>query len=444
MCSKSSLLYVLGGVLLVLAMAEFVIRGPIRAVEEREFNDFLSPYIQTKAWLQGRDPYSSEMLAQLWPTGLTMPEFVWREARNGVLPAKRGIPSPYPFTSFPLLSPLALISWHSAILVWLAICEIAFVSTVAMTLAIARIPCFSFKGGAVFACALALAPFHTAIAASNIVLAVLAICVLSCLYMEDESDCLGGILLGAASALKPTVAAAFLLYFVAKRKWRVLVIALAAGGALLLVADVRMLWNGVHPVASYVLNNRRMFGPGGIDDFTSANPLRFDLLNSQVILFQISGSVVVTQGLVWLLFGGLLTGWLYIRFLHKEIGVGLIDLAFLSTLILLPIYHRFTDGGLLFFPVVWAIAQWEGRVKLAARAVLLFASFFALPGAAILRSLAESNSSIRGLAQSAWWKLFVAPHQAWSVLMITVFLLLALVQMAPAAVAEGRIRQVTK
>ena len=106
------------GLLLLIALGEFSARGPVRAFRHSGFNDFISPYIQTKAWLRGSDPYDPQTLAKLWPSEAARPSFVYPESLDGTLPAKRGIPSPYPLTAFPLLAPLVQVHWTAAALTW--------------------------------------------------------------------------------------------------------------------------------------------------------------------------------------------------------------------------------------------------------------------------------------------------------------------------------------
>jgi hypothetical protein len=78
-------------VMLLAAVAEFVVRGPVRmALDGMRWNDFLSPYIQAKAWTLGRNPYSPEELVRLWPSDDPRPIFVDREAANGLLAKRRG------------------------------------------------------------------------------------------------------------------------------------------------------------------------------------------------------------------------------------------------------------------------------------------------------------------------------------------------------------------
>ena len=50
-----------------LAIVEFSVRGPLRALgkDGRNFNDFVSPYEQTRAWISGQDPYAPIVLKNL-------------------------------------------------------------------------------------------------------------------------------------------------------------------------------------------------------------------------------------------------------------------------------------------------------------------------------------------------------------------------------------------
>ena len=102
--------------LLLLAMTlfatEFLIRGPARFLRNG-FNDFISPFVQSKIWVSGRDPYSPQELLRFWPIDAAHPEFLSRDAAVGAMASKYGIPSPYPMTCFALLAPLSGASWSS-------------------------------------------------------------------------------------------------------------------------------------------------------------------------------------------------------------------------------------------------------------------------------------------------------------------------------------------
>ncbi|PYV70719.1 MAG: hypothetical protein DMG97_18485, partial [Acidobacteria bacterium] len=50
---------------------------------------------------------------------------------------------------------------------------------------------------------------------------------------------------------------------------------------------------------------------------------------------------------------------------------------------------------------------------------------FLIPGAALLRHLASSQTFIGSLSRSWWWNPFIAPHEAWLVFLILLVLLSA-------------------
>lgn len=413
------------GLLLLLALTEFWVRGPVRAVRYRSFNDFISPYMQTQAWLRGRDPYDPRVVAQLWPSEAVAPDFLVSDSLTGTLTARRGIPSPYPLTTFPLLAPLALLRWPVALLLWTTLNTAAFLTIVICMIVFGRISARTTEGVLVIISAFALAPFQTAIAASNIMLIVFALGMLAVVSLEGRRDICAGLLLAAAAALKPTVALCFLIYSVAKGRWRAIATAVLAGAAVFLVADVRMLTGEVHWTSSYLLNTQRMFASGAIDDYTPANRTRFDLLNLQLVIFQLFGRKVIAEALSWLAVLGLLGWWTCSYRKQRAANDCLFNLATLATLSLLPFYHRFTDGGLLFPAVAWSISESNGSQRSLARTILILAAPFLLPGAALLQLFAASNCSAASLARSWWWQLFVAPHQVWMLVAIAVLLLAA-------------------
>lgn len=85
--------HILIWILLLAGGTEFWIRGPHRLVHATGWNDFLSPYIQAKAWAHGKDPYSAEVLISLWPPENSRPAWVDTDAAQGTLEKKRGMPT---------------------------------------------------------------------------------------------------------------------------------------------------------------------------------------------------------------------------------------------------------------------------------------------------------------------------------------------------------------
>lgn len=375
--------------------------------------------------MRGQDPYDPQTVTRLWPAEAQPPSFVAVESRTGELAEKRGIPSPYPPTAFPLLVPFALLPWRVAIALWIGFDTVAFVGVVLGVISLAQIPLKSSEAVLITFAALALAPFHTAIATANIVLIVLALGMAAALNIERRRYIGAGILLSVAIALKPTVALCFFIFSVVRGRWRVAAATVAGLIILFSIADLRMFFAGVHWIGSYLLNTQRMFASGAIDDYTAANRTRFDLLNLQLVFFQVAGSKVWTEILAWLVFLGFLGRWILAGRNRLSRRDQLLDLAILATISLLPFYHRFTDGCLLLPAVAWSITELNGQRKILARIVLILAVPFLVPGAAMLQLLAVNSPGVSVLAKRWWWQLLLAPHQVWMVLFISVLLLAA-------------------
>lgn len=398
---------------MALAVLEFGARGPWRALHSiGEYNDFISPYVQTHVWLVGQDPYDLRVLARAWP-------YQRPSLEHSLI--SRGIPSPYPIVGFPLLAPLAAFSWESANLLWvLAECFffalfLASLGSIATSTGEAVYKKYFILG------ALVLAPLQTGLAAENITIAAIALATAAAACELREQGMAAGILLAAASAMKPTIAVGILIYFIARRCWRAFFTSVGAGCALLLVAEIRMLWAGAHWVPNFLLNQRHLFAAGTVYDFGSANPLRFDLVNFQVVISQLPVSVSVAQYLPFGVVLAVLLTWLYLRSRVQSQPV-LLDLAIASSATLLPIYHRFYDASLMIFPLAWALTQLRGPASRQARVCLVAMLPLLVPGAAIIRVLASLSPTAASLSRTWWWNLFLAPHQAWLVLVVLLVL----------------------
>ena len=120
---------------------------------------------------------------------------------------------------------------------------------------------------------------------------------------------MAGVLLTIAIALKPTVALPFAIYALASRnRIKVIIPAIVTAILLLFLTIIpqhgRTLW-----WKSFLANNQSMFAPGAIDDFSTANPLHFHMVNLQAALFPILQNRVLTQIGAGLVFVVLLAFW---------------------------------------------------------------------------------------------------------------------------------------
>ena len=400
--------------LLILAATEWTVRGPVRAFRSsNDYNDFLSPYVQTKVWLSGQDPYDLGVLARSWP-------FRGESLKLSLL--ARGIPSPYPITGFPLLAPLAALSWPNANLLWQVTEVLFFAILLASLLSIAKVSEVAGSRYLIVLATLAFAPFHTALAVENVALVALTFAA-AAIACERRNHLIAGLLLACGLALKPTVAFPAFVYLLVRRQWSSVLTSLGLCAVLLLTAAMRMMLVGTDWLSNYVANGRHLFDTGTVYDFSSANPLRFDLVNAQLVLSQflsrsLAQYVSAAIAIVGLIF------WLQLRQRVRR-DHALLDLSVLSVLALVPLYHRFYDAALLIFPVAWAITNLRGAAARYAQVILAATVPFLIPGAALLRHLASSQTFIGSLSRSWWWNPFIAPHEAWLVFLILLVLLSA-------------------
>ena len=413
-------------ILLLLAGAEFVLRGPVRFAHAANFNDFISPYIQTRAWIEGQDPYSPQTMVRLWPPEAERFDFLSRDLADGTLVLKRGIPTAYPLTAFVLIAPVAALPWHIAHPLWLIITVFAFGVTVASLLCVAKLLPRTDLTLVFLAIALALAPFHTALAAGSIVTVAVAASAAAVWASSRRHDILAGVLLAIAVGLKPQIGLPFCFYYLVRRRWRIPVVAAGFAALLFLLAFLRCLVSGTPWLENYLYDNRILFAHGSLGDFTEGNPIRFGLINFQVAAYMLlhnrEGASLVAIAVAAA--GGML--WLFLICKGKEHVSELLALSALVVLSLLPIYHRFYDASLLIFPLALSLTALNGPLRVWARSALaVIVLVFLFPGGTAFQQLQQAGH-FAALKNYSWWNTLVLPHECWSLFILAALLLVAM------------------
>ena len=421
--------------LLFLAATEFFVRGPMRLRHGTEWSDFLSPYIQSRAWMRGMDPYSAANFVKLWPAEKPMFTFVARNAADGTLVAKRGVPSPYPLTTFVMLAPLGLLSWKVAEAVWVALSLLAVGVVICGSIAFTGTGWRDPKTWVFAALALALAPIHSGLATENPAIFVIGLCAAAIWAAQYSQDILAGLLLALASCLKPQLGLCFILFYVVQKKWRIGWTASAAGVLIAMVAVVRMQVAGAPWLASYLHASREVFAPGAINDFTPANPVWFQLVNSQAALYPLLRSALAANAAALILGIALLGIWFWVAATSGRCAPQLL-LSALLVMSLVPFYHRSYDAALLVFPLAWALRHTHQRPPWA-RADLLIMALFLTPGGAFVNQIAERVHLQASAMTSGWWRSFVVAHQAWALLILALLLLLELSKLRKQSSSEA-------
>jgi MFS family permease len=405
--------------LVLLAASEFVVRGPVRFLRAADFNDFISPYIQSRALVLGMDPYSPEVLVRLWPVDSDRRPDA-KDLADGSLTVKRGIPTAYPLTCLFLLAPLAVLPWPVAYLAWLVITVCLIFGLIGSLLAMGGFGRNDWRAYVFVAFSLALAPLHTGLGAGSIVIATVALCGIALALDERGREIIAGVLFGIAVGLKPQIGLPFLAYYLLRRHWRLFGIAAGVVVTTALLAIARLAISGTPWLQNYRLDNKVLLATGILSDFTERNPIRFSLINLQVLFYAILHHAVVANVLALAVSATLFGIWVWLVLRNRSL-VALLPMGTLAVLSLLPVYHRLYDAFLLVFPLCWSLKEFSGSK--AARGTFLLMLPFLVPGGSALEQLQLRGRIPDGIAHSWYWTRFVMPHQIWFLLLLSLLLL---------------------
>ena len=356
-----------------------------------------------------------------WPVRLVRPRFVSQEAADGTLVAKRGVPSPYPLTSFVVLAPLSLLPWPIACAVWIVFNVIAFGLTLGMFASLAVVKWTESRTQVFFAMGLALAPFHTGFATLNPTVLIVGLSVGAIWAATRGKQIMAGILLGIAVCVKPQLGLCFVLYYLVRRRWNVVAIACGWTVAIALIATFRLTASGIPWLSTYLENGRKVFAPGAINDFTTSNPVWYNMINLQVLFWQVTRNVSFANWLAVLVGIFLLSIWLWLVKRHSSCQ--LLEVSALVLLSLLPLYHRFYDASVLIWPLSWSLLMARQQYKHLGLLIVACIIPFLLPGAALLSHLAEGGRVLITMKSRWWWTTLLMSHQVWFVLAISLLLL---------------------
>ena len=120
----------------------------------------------------------------------------------------------------------------------------------------------------------------------------------------------------------------------------------------------------------------------------------------------------------------LLCVWIFLVVRVNEHGSDLLSLGAVSTLSLLPVYHRFYDAALLVVPLCWCMnGTFNGLRSRTANIALLLMAPFLVPGAAFLQQLSTRGRPPEAVTHTWWWNCIAMPHETWVLLLLGLVLL---------------------
>ncbi len=411
--SQSRNIKVLALLLLLLSTSEFVIRGPVRYFKNpSEWNDFSQNYTASQLWLRGKSPANPKNFTALWKEQ-TKVGMGTNDIRTRLAP---------PLGGLVVMAPLAAFAWRPAKILWLFILLSSFAATVAVVVRLLGRPWNSTASLLLAAGCLALAPFHTGIANGNSSILVIGLCALAVWEAMEQHDTSSGLFFGIACSIKPQLGAFLVLYYLVRLRWRLFAVALGCTTALNLVAVLYLRVRGTPWFDEYVHNAAGFATNNNIDSFASDNLGRFSLINLQVPFFSMTQNSVSANVWAFGITAVLVCSWLILVFRSKQESA-LLALATISTVALLPVYHRAYDAGFLAFSLCWCTAQAFGGYKEFARLGLVLMSPFLFPGSSYLQKLGLQGRLPASLTHSSLWECLILPHETWALLLLSCVLL---------------------
>jgi hypothetical protein len=385
-----------------LILGELAVRGPIRALEESR--DLTVHFGAARVWVAGGNPYDMAEVGDAF------------EAAGGPheqRPTASTMPSVYPPVTLAVEAPLALLDWKTAVVLFTG-ATLALV--VVALLRFARWAGLVGRGVAVAVLgALALAPLHTGLGAGQVAIPSIALLLLGWTFRR-ERPALAGVLLALGVALKPSLAAPFLVACATRPSLPLALAGAGTFGALLAVGTARLALAGVDASHAWPAAVAATFAPGGMNHAFGIADAIAPMIHLSPLLgrFGFEPTVVTAMVLAATVPTIALAAWRLRD--APDRGTELAALGALCVASLLSTYHRTYDAFLLVVPLAALLAARDalGRPLRVGIAVCLAA--FLLPGAPFLHALARSGFVPEGLAASATWELLVVPHQIWALL----------------------------
>jgi hypothetical protein len=334
----------------------------------RASNDFVPVYTGALCLLHGCNPYDTSQLEQ---------QFYQAGGHPAELPSWQIDVPVYPPSTFLVLSPLALLPFPVARIVWFLLNGCLFVTSAVGVLSLCP-RSHRWLATTLISLVLLTAGILLILGQPG-VFAVSLLVIGSCLFLRGHLLPLAALLLMLSLAVKPQVGGFIVLYLLLQRiHWRYGAIALGGAGALLLCASLVL---GHQPrsaawITTLRANLSATLSPGGSADPRPANQQSVGDVNLQAltsIYFAEASRFNLVAYAVFL--GFLAAGVIAVLRAHAGPEMHFLALGALSVLSLTPIYHRFYDTRLLLLSIPAVVIIFQKRRLLgAAMAVLTILS----------------------------------------------------------------------
>ncbi len=317
-------------------------------------HDFVPVYTGAECLLHGCDPYDTSQLEH---------QFFRHGGRAVDLPSWEIDVPVYPPSTFLVMSPLALLPYPLARLLWFVLNGSLLIASGVLILS-ACPP--SHRWLATILGSLILATSGILLVLGQpAAFAISLVIISSYLMLRRRSLLLSAFLLMLALAVKPQIGGLIALYFLAqKRYWRYAAVALAGALALLLSAGLILRLNphSANWTSTLRANLSATLSPGGSADPRPANQEAIGDTNLQTLTSIFFSDARTFNLVAYAVFLGLLAVWIAaVPRSDPSLEQHFLALAALSALSLMPVYHRFYDTRLLLLTVPAVMIVFQKR-----------------------------------------------------------------------------------
>ncbi|MGP8270687.1 MAG: glycosyltransferase 87 family protein [Terracidiphilus sp.] len=321
--------------------------------------DFVNVYTGARCMFHGCSPYdSSQLERQYFQGGGDANE---QPAWNGEIPI-------YPPSTFLALSPLALLPFPVARVIWLMLNGCLFATSAGLILSLCP---QSHRWLGTLVASLIVATSGVLLALGNpAIFAISSLIIGSYLFLRDRFLPLGACLLALSLAVKPPIGGLIVLYMLATEIRRRYAVAAVAGALALLISAGLIL--RMHPssagwASALDANISTTLKAGGVSDPRPANENAVVTVNLQGITSVFSADAQEFNIAAYAIFLVLLAVFIAAILRAKaNLEMHLLSFGALATLSLTPVYHRFYDTRLLLITIPAVVIVYRHRRLLGA------------------------------------------------------------------------------
>jgi len=394
--------------LVILAGSELLVRGPLFT----NTADLASPYVSAVRFIHDENPYPSKNFLANWHDAGAL--------RNMTVDKSDQHPI-YPPTALFILAPLAELPWTWAAHGYVWACTFGYLGLVWLLSRLVANRWSSWRRLGFIAFALALSPIHTAIHYGNPSIMVFLLCGYALYSARHRDSTTSGILIALGFCVKPTTALAAVVIVLLYGRIRSVLSFLGASASI--VGCTVILMNHIGPLwwADYRYNLSFMFGPEGAANFATQDSGHFDMVNLQVPFYSVFQDVLDANLVAWAISTALAIVWLslFLRVRNCKPDTYRICVGSMSLLVLLPIYQRNYNAGVILFVMLWAFDDLQEPL---AKAALLVSGLFLIPGEAILRRIGLEDRFLG----SVLWNMLAMSQLTWAIVAVVVISFLAM------------------